>query len=57
MLKKCVVFGEEDLGISILVDSGREVKLIEKNFGFCEKADAILQGRAEVINLKYSTTL
>ncbi|MEO1954529.1 MAG: NAD-binding protein [Campylobacterales bacterium] len=58
-IKKCVVFGGEDLGISIskaLVDSGREVKLIEKNFGFCEKADAILQGRVEVINLKYSTT-
>jgi len=58
-IKKCVVFGGEDLGISIsraLLETGREVKLIEKDIEFCKKANTILQGKAEIINLKYGTT-
>jgi len=57
-IKKCVVFGGEDLGISIsraLLETGREVKLIEKDIEFCKKANTILQGKAEIINLKYGT--
>lgn len=58
-IKRCVVFGGQDLGISIsraLVKSGKNVKLIEKDFTFCEKANALLEGKVEVINLKYGTS-
>lgn len=58
-IKKCVVFGGGELGISIskaLVDIDKDVKLIEKDFELCQKADEILQGRVSIINLKYGTT-
>lgn len=55
-IKNCVVYGGGDLGIAIakaLLESGREVKLIEKEIGLCEKADTELGGRVHVINAKY----
>jgi len=58
-IKRCVVFGGQDLGISIsksLLETKREVKLIEKDVEFCKKADEILEGRVDVINLKYGTS-
>lgn len=58
-IKNCVVFGGEDLGISIsksLVKIEKNVKLIETDFELCKKADKILQGRVSIINLKYGTT-
>jgi len=57
-ITKCVVFGGEDLGISItkaLLEITQDVKLVEKDFAICEKANEILEGRATVINSKYGT--
>lgn len=54
--ERCVVFGGEELGISIaksLVDAGCEVKLIEKERNLCEKAEEKLEGKVTVINSKY----
>jgi len=54
--ERCVVFGGEELGISIaksLVDAGCEVKLIEKEMHLCEKAEEKLEGKVTVINSKY----
>ncbi len=56
-IQRCVVFGGGELGISIakeLIEVGRDVKLVEKNLQLCEKADELLQGRASIINSKYS---
>jgi len=58
-IQKCVVFGADELGISIskeLVDSGMNVKLIDTSLVLCENADEILEGKASVINLKYGDT-
>jgi trk system potassium uptake protein TrkA len=58
-IQKCVVFGADQLGVSIakeLIESSREVKLIDTNLSLCEKADEILEGKASVINLKYGDT-
>jgi len=58
VIQKCVVFGGENLGISIakaLVEIGRDVKLVEKNVALCEIADERLGGKATVINSKYSS--
>ena len=55
-IQKCVVFGADELGVSIakeLVESSRDVKLIDTNLDLCQKADEILEGKASVINLKY----
>ncbi len=57
-IEKCVVFGGEELGIEIareLLASGKDVKLVEKDLALCEKADEALQGRASIVNLKYSS--
>jgi trk system potassium uptake protein TrkA len=51
------VYGGDDLGIAIaksFLEIGRDVKLIEKDFDLCEKADLELMGEATVINAKYS---
>jgi trk system potassium uptake protein TrkA len=57
-IQKCVIFGGEDLGISIakeLLKIGCEVKLVEKDMTLCYKADEELKGDASVINSKYGT--
>jgi trk system potassium uptake protein TrkA len=57
-IQKCVVFGGEELGVSIskeLLKIGRDVKLVEKDLELCEKADEMLQGKALIINSKYSS--
>ncbi len=57
-IQRCVVFGGEELGISIskeLIKSGRDIKLVEKDLELCEKADEELQGKASIINSKYSS--
>jgi len=56
-IQNCVVYGGDALGISIaksFLEIGRDVKLIEKDFELCEKADTELMGEASVINAKYS---
>jgi len=56
-IQNCVVYGGDDLGISIaksFLELGRDVKLIEKDFKLCERADTELMGEATVINAKYS---
>ena len=55
-IQRCVVFGGEELGVSIakeLVRVGRDVKLVESNLDLCEKADEALEGKADIINSKY----
>ena len=57
-IKKCVVYGGEELGISIakaLLEMGCDVKLIEKEIEACERADVELGGKATIINAKYSS--
>ena len=57
-IQKCVVFGGEELGISIakeLIKTNCEVKLIEKDMTLCHNADEELNGNAIVINSKYGT--
>jgi trk system potassium uptake protein TrkA len=57
-IKKCVVYGGEELGISIakaLLEMGCDVKLIEKEIEACERADIELGGKATIINAKYSS--
>ena len=57
-IEKCVVFGGDDLGISIakaLLDINKEVKLVEKDFNICEQANEILEGKVSIINSKYGT--
>jgi trk system potassium uptake protein TrkA len=57
-IQRCVVFGGDDLGVGIaqeLLQSGREVKLVEKDLELCEIADELLQGKASIINSKYSS--
>ena len=55
-IQKCVVFGGEELGVSIskeLLSIGRDVKLVEEDLDLCEKADESLSGRVDIINSKY----
>jgi len=55
-MKRCVVFGGDELGVSIskeLIKVGREVKLIEKDLALCQKADEELEGKVSIINSKY----
>jgi len=55
-IQRCVVFGGEELGISIskeLVKVGRDVKLVEEDLALCEKADEDLEGKVDIINSKY----
>jgi trk system potassium uptake protein TrkA len=57
-MQRCVVFGGEELGISIakvLADIGKEVKLVEKDLKLCELAHEKLEGKVAVVNSKYST--
>ncbi|WP_457743753.1 NAD-binding protein [Sulfurimonas sp.] len=57
-IQKCVVFGGNNLGIEIakeLVSIGRDVKLVEKDLKLCEIADEVLEGKAAIINSKYSS--
>ncbi|SHO81097.1 Trk system potassium uptake protein TrkA [hydrothermal vent metagenome] len=57
-IEKCVVFGGEELGISIaqaLIDNNKNVKLVEKDLEMCEIANEKLKGKATVINSKYGT--
>ncbi|SFV58857.1 Trk system potassium uptake protein TrkA [hydrothermal vent metagenome] len=57
-IRRCVVFGGGDLGVSIakeLVKVGRDVKLVEENLDLCERADEALEGKAAIINSKYKT--
>ena len=58
-IQKCVIFGANELGVSIakdLLESKKSVKLIDTNLEKCKKADEILAGNASVINLKYGDT-
>jgi trk system potassium uptake protein TrkA len=58
-IQRCVVFGGEELGISIskaLINTGKDVKLIEKNLELCKRADEELEGKASIINSKYGTS-
>ena len=55
-IQRCVVFGGEELGVSIskeLVKVGRDVKLVEEDLALCEKADEDLEGKVDIINSKY----
>ncbi len=57
-IERCVIFGAGDLGIEIakiLIDYGKEVKLIDKNVQQCEIADEKLEGEAIAISCKYGT--
>jgi len=57
-IEKCVIFGGEELGISIakeLLNIGCGVKLVEKDMTLCYKADEELKGDVSVINSKYGT--
>ena len=57
-IKKCVIFGAGDLGISTakeLLNINCEVKLIEKDIKLCYNADEELNGTASVIHSKYGT--
>ncbi len=56
-IKRCVIFGGGELGISIakaLLEMGCEIKLIEKEIEACERADIELGGKATIINAKYN---
>ncbi len=55
-IQRCVVFGGEELGVSIareLINVGRDVKLVEENLDLCEHADEALGGKVSIINSKY----
>jgi len=57
-IQKCVVFGGARLGVAIakqLVQLGRDVKLVEKDLRLCKMADEELEGKASIINSKYSS--
>jgi len=57
-IKRCVVYGADELGISIakaLLENHKEVKVIEKDITLCEKADELLEGKADIINAKYDS--
>ncbi|WP_457749653.1 NAD-binding protein [Sulfurimonas sp.] len=57
-ITKCVVFGGGELGIAItkeLLESDKEVKLVEKDLQLCEMADEALEGKASIINYKYGS--
>jgi len=57
-ITKCVVFGADNLGMTItsdLLNVGCEVKLIEKDLQLCNKADEYLKGKADIINFKYGS--
>ena len=57
-IDRCVIFGAGELGVAIakvLIDNGKEVKLIEKDLSLCEKADEMLKGEAMAISCKYGT--
>ncbi|MBA1438324.1 MAG: NAD-binding protein [Epsilonproteobacteria bacterium] len=57
-IKRCVVFGGGELGITIaksLLGVGRSVKLVEKDLQLCEVADEELEGKASIINYKYGS--
>ena len=56
-LQNCVIYGGDELGISIarlLLETGRNVKVIEKSLDVCEIVEKELAGEATVINAKYS---
>jgi trk system potassium uptake protein TrkA len=57
-IEKCVIFGAGELGVAIakvLIEDGKEVKLIEKDLSLCKKADTMLKGEAMTISCKYGT--
>ena len=57
-IKRCVVFGATDLGISfarVLLDHGMEVKILDKDLNACQMADEVLGGEAMALNCKYGT--
>jgi trk system potassium uptake protein TrkA len=57
-IEKCVVYGGDSLGVSIakaLLETGRDVKLIEKDLDLCIAVDQELEGKATVINAKYGS--
>jgi trk system potassium uptake protein len=57
-INTCVVAGGGDLGVSIskaLLDTGKKVKIIEKDLHLCERADEVLQGKVSVVNSKYGS--
>ncbi len=54
--KNCIVFGADRLGIEItkvLLQSGFEVKVVERDIERCEMASESLRGEAIVLNSKY----
>ena len=57
-IERCVIFGGDDLGVSIaqeLLNKTKEIKLIEKDLELCHKADELLGGKVAIINSKYDT--
>ncbi|MBU1927886.1 NAD-binding protein [bacterium] len=57
-IQRCVVIGASELGVSIasvLIENNIAVKIIEKNVSLCEIAEEKLEGKATVVNSKYSS--
>lgn len=55
-IKKCVVFGGGEIGVSVaksLKARGIEIKLLEKDIKLCEHAEQALEGTVMTINSKY----
>lgn len=58
-VEKCVIFGAGHLGTSIaqvLIENNIEVKIIENDIELCEITEEKLEGKAMVINSKYSSS-
>ncbi|MCW8820812.1 MAG: NAD-binding protein [Sulfurovum sp.] len=58
-IEKCVIFGADHLGRSIaqvLIENNIEVKIIENDIELCEITEEKLEGKAMVINSKYSSS-
>jgi len=54
--KNCIVFGADRLGVEItkvLLESGFEVKVVERDLELCQRASEALQGEVIVLNSKY----
>jgi len=58
-VENCVIYGANELGVLIakaLLSEHKNVKIIDKDRGLCQKADEELNGEAIVINNKYSSS-
>ncbi len=59
-INNAVIFGAKTLGIEIakvLIDEGVQVKLVEKDITYCQKASEILQDKALIINSRYDEAI